>query len=103
MSGGGHVDDQAALEQVGADRRRVDARRSRPTPTIRPRPRVSRTPSSCSSPSRSRVAQLAHAAQQGRVVDDVEDGERRGSRDRAAGEGRAVVAGLEHVGGGRGR
>ena len=76
---------------------------SRPTPTMRPRPRTSRDAVERREPLAQFGAQLPHLPQQRRVVDDVEHRQRRRGRDRAAGEGRAVVAGLEHVGRGRRR
>ena len=89
----GGVDDEALLEQRAADERRARPP-STSKPTISPRPRTSRTPGSSREAARSRSPQLAHAREKRRVVEHVERGVRGGGHDRAAGERRAVVAGL---------
>ena len=102
MPGRGHVDDQAAPQQVGAERRGVDPVLEADADHQAAPARLAHAVERLEALAQLR-AQLAHAAQQRRVVDDVEHGQRGGRGDRAAGEGRAVVAGLEHVGGDRAR
>ena len=66
-------------------------------PIISPRPRTSATSARSSSPRREAPAELADAPQQLGIVEHIERGQRRRGDQRPAGEGRAVVAGLEAV------
>ena len=70
---------------------------SRRAPTIRPRPRTSPIASISSSPSQNLAPRSRTLPQQLGVVDHVEGGEGGGRDQGPAGEGRAVVAPLQHV------
>ena len=96
-AGPGDVDDQALRRAAPARDRGGVEPSARPTPTIRPRPRTSATPSSAARPSRSAAPSSRTRRSSAGSSITSSAASAAAAAIGPAGEGRAVVAGLEHL------